>query len=118
MEEVGCAHGIERVGLQPLGRAPGLGGLGLVPRPVEREPEVEGDERAARVLRGELLQPAQGPARPGGDRGADLSLQRAVAGEDRPGAPGLPVPVVEGFRIPERPRLRVRAQAEVERERR
>ena len=49
--------------------------------PEAREPDVELDERAARVERAELLDPVLGPG-PGREGRAELRLERVVAGED------------------------------------
>src|SRR5439155_1258634 len=78
MEEVRGADCVERIGVELLGRAPGLHRLVVTTRPVERQPEVECDERAARMLRGKLLQAAERPVRPGGDGRAHVGLERLV----------------------------------------
>ena len=75
------------------------------------------DERAAPVRGLEVLEPLDRPRRPGGERAADLGLERAVAAED---GGGLRVVLagVEALRAVELARLAVVAVAERERQRR
>ena len=86
------------------------------PGPEAGQPDVELDERAARVERAQLLDPVLAPG-PGGEGGAELRLERVVAGEDPSRLRALPR-LVQSRGAPELPRLGVVADPERERERR
>ena len=115
MDEVVGPDGVRRVGLDVAGLAPGRARVAGA-RPEAREPDVELDERAAGVERAELLDPILGSG-PGRERGAELRLERVVAGEDPPSL-GAAAGLVELDCAAELPRLGVVADPERELERR
>ena len=82
----------------------------------KRASPVELDERAARIERAELLDPVLAP-RPGCEGGAELRLERVVAGEDPSRLLALPR-LVERRGASELARLGVVSDPERERERR
>src|SRR5581483_1206633 len=111
VEQILRRDAVRRVGAEPRGLLPRPDGGDVLSRPKVGETEMEQDERARRMRRGEPLHRREAAAPPRGEGRADLRLERVVARED--GCRGGDVPeVVEPLRPRERPRLRVAAQAE------
>src|SRR5581483_7049927 len=82
---------VGRVRLQLQRLAPSGLGLRESVGVEEREPELELRERAPRMLLRDGRDPVEGP-RPIGDRGAELPVERVVAGEDLRGVLLLALP--------------------------
>src|SRR3954469_25777977 len=65
MQEVRRVHGRRRIRLHTPRFVPGMRRVRLLSREREREAELEADERAVRIPRGEDAQTAHGPGGPG-----------------------------------------------------
>ena len=108
---------VRRVGADLRGRVPRGDRVGVAAGPVVGDPEVELRDCARRMRGRELLHRGEPVLIPGGERRAELRLQRVVTAEDR-GRLRQTVCVVERLGARERTRLGARIEAEVEVERR
>src|SRR5215211_7482638 len=101
MEQIAGAHGVGRVRLD-VARLPPRVERRALAGPEARQSDVELDERAPRIERAELLDSVE-RARPVGERGAELRLDRLAAEEDRLGL-RAPTSAIEAFCVPQRAR--------------